>query len=74
MKNLLLTLFSLVSLATLAQQPPTETPRGNGRITGVVMDSLDNVPVQFATVALNNPTTNKPIDGTVADEKGKFSL
>ena len=38
------------------------------------MDSLDNVPVQFATVALNNPTTNKPIDGTVADEKGKFNL
>jgi outer membrane receptor protein involved in Fe transport len=71
-KNLLLALFTLISAALLAQQP--ELPKGNGKISGIVMDSLDNVPVQFATVALNNPATNKPIDGTVADENGKFTL
>jgi hypothetical protein len=71
-KNLLFSLFALISAVLMAQQP--ELPKGNGKITGIVMDSLDNVPVQFATVALNNPATNKPIDGTVADEKGKFTL
>jgi outer membrane receptor protein involved in Fe transport len=71
-KNLLFGLFALISAALVAQQP--EALKGSGKITGIVMDSLDNVPVQFATVALNNPTTGKPIDGTVADEKGKFTL
>jgi outer membrane receptor protein involved in Fe transport len=71
-KNLLLAFFSLISAALLAQQ--SELLKGNGKISGIVMDSLDNVPVQFATVALNNPANNKPIDGTVADEKGKFTL
>lgn len=74
MKKILFALFTLISIAALAQQSSSEQPRGNGRITGIVMDSLDNVPVQFATVALNNLITNKPIDGTVADEKGKFTL
>jgi len=38
------------------------------------MDSVDNVAVQFATVAIIDPQTRKPIDGTVADENGKFTL
>lgn len=71
-KSLLFALLTLTSAVVIAQQ--TELPKGNGRISGIVIDSLDNQPVQFATVALNNPTTNKPVDGTVADEKGKFSL
>jgi outer membrane receptor protein involved in Fe transport len=76
MKNILIFLFFLSASVGLAQQPNAtqQIPKGNGRITGVVMDSLDNVPVQFATVALTNRETNKPIDGTVADEKGKFTL
>lgn len=47
---------------------------GKGRISGIVMDSLENVPVQFATITLVSSQTNKPIDGAVADEKGKFTL
>jgi outer membrane receptor protein involved in Fe transport len=76
MKNILLLLCTIASAVAFGQQPnanPT-IPKGNGKIQGIVMDSLDNVPVQFATIALNNPTTGKPIDGTVADEKGKFTL
>ena len=72
MKKLLLLPFALLSMAALAQQP--DMPKGNGKITGIVLDSLDNAPVQFATIALNNPATNKPIDGAVADDKGKFTL
>ena len=50
------------------------TPKGNGKIAGVLMDSTSGKPVEFATVALLNAQTNKPIDGTTSDDKGKFSL
>ncbi|GAB4035113.1 TonB-dependent receptor [Spirosoma gilvum] len=48
--------------------------RGNGKITGVLMDSTTNKPVEFATVALLNLSTNKPIDGTTADAQGQFTM
>ncbi|MFD2573845.1 TonB-dependent receptor domain-containing protein [Spirosoma soli] len=48
--------------------------RGNGKITGALIDSTTNKPVEFATVALLNLATNKPIDGTTADASGKFTL
>lgn len=48
--------------------------RGDGKITGVVVDASDEKPVEFATVALTEPGSDKPMDGTVCDEKGKFSL
>jgi outer membrane receptor protein involved in Fe transport len=46
----------------------------NTRITGTVMDSTTNKPVEFATVALVDPATGNAIDGTICDESGKFSL
>ncbi|GAB3569006.1 outer membrane beta-barrel family protein [Spirosoma luteolum] len=61
-----------------ATMPATEsaepTPRGNGKITGVLIDSTSGKPVEFGTIALLNPTSNKPIDGTTSDDKGKFTL
>ncbi len=50
------------------------SPKGNGRIAGIVMDSTTNLPVEFATIALINSATGKPIDGTTADDKGRFTL
>ncbi len=50
------------------------TPRGNSKITGYVVDSSVTKAVEFANVALYSKTTGKPVDGAVADEKGKFSL
>lgn len=38
------------------------------------MDSTSNKPVEYATVALINQKTGKPIDGTTADDKGRFTL
>jgi hypothetical protein len=59
-----------------ATQPGTrdDTPRGNAKLTGVVVDSTTGKPVEFASIALVNPQTQKPIDGTVADDKGRFTL
>ncbi|GAB3804542.1 outer membrane beta-barrel family protein [Spirosoma humi] len=48
--------------------------RGNGKISGVLIDSASTKPVEFATIALLNTATNKPIDGTTADAKGKFTI
>ncbi|MDO7845485.1 TonB-dependent receptor [Hymenobacter sp. M29] len=51
-----------------------EAPKGTGRLNGTVLDGATKKPVEFATVALLPTTGDTPIDGTVADEKGKFSL
>ncbi|WP_460910727.1 TonB-dependent receptor [Spirosoma areae] len=51
-----------------------DSPRGNAKLTGIIMDSTNSKPVEFASIALINTQTKKPIDGTVADDKGKFTL
>lgn len=48
--------------------------QGNSKITGAVIDSLTKKPVEFANVALALPSSPAPIDGTVCDEKGEFTL
>lgn len=55
-----------ISLGALAQ--------GNVKITGTVFDSLTQRPVEFANVALVLPSSSTPIDGTVCNEKGEFTL
>jgi outer membrane receptor protein involved in Fe transport len=67
-----LTLLTLITLTTAVLGQ--EIPKGNGKITGIIMDAETNQPVEFANVVLMNPQTNKPVDGAVADDKGKFSI
>lgn len=54
-------------------QPPVVV-KGNGKITGNITDASNQQPVEFATVALTDPTSEKPINGAVCDEKGKFVI
>ncbi len=51
-----------------------QSPKGTAKITGYVVDSSQTKAVEFASVALYNKATGKAVDGTVADEKGKFTL
>ena len=51
-----------------------ENAKGNGKISGAVIDAETNQPVEFANVALLDPTTQKPLDGAVCDDKGKFVI
>jgi outer membrane receptor protein involved in Fe transport len=51
-----------------------DAPKGNGKITGMLVDSTTGKPVEFATIALISTKTNKPIDGTTSDAKGNFSM
>ena len=62
--------FALIGLSAFAQAPA----KGTGKISGTIVDATSNQPVEFATVAINDPATGKPVDGTVADEKGKFTI
>ncbi len=64
-------LFICIVLIT---QPVFSQVKGNGKITGTVLDSENNKPVEFASVALVDPETKKPVDGNVANEKGEFSI
>jgi outer membrane receptor protein involved in Fe transport len=72
-KNLFILICLVLCCTSLfAQSIPDK--KGNGRITGIIMDSTINIPVEFATVALSDPITLQPIDGTVCDDKGKFTI
>ncbi|MFD2999216.1 TonB-dependent receptor domain-containing protein [Pontibacter toksunensis] len=44
------------------------------RISGTVIDAATRQPVPYATIALVNPATSKPVDGTMADDQGRFML
>ena len=63
---------------TNTQQPTlnleSTAPKGNSKITGFVIDSAATKAIEFANIALYSKATGKPIDGTMADEKGKFTL
>ncbi|WP_089319419.1 outer membrane beta-barrel family protein [Pontibacter ummariensis] len=67
--------FAMAQIPTGAGPGPgTAVQKGAGKISGTVIDALTQQPVPYATIALVNPATNKPVDGTMADDKGKFSL
>jgi outer membrane receptor protein involved in Fe transport len=51
-----------------------DTPKGNGKIKGVLVDSVSKKPVEFAALSLVDTKTNNPIDGTTTDEKGEFAM
>jgi outer membrane receptor protein involved in Fe transport len=50
------------------------TPKGSAKIIGYILDSTDTKPVEFASIALINKATNRPVDGASADQVGKFVL
>ncbi|AEI47146.1 TonB-dependent receptor domain-containing protein [Runella slithyformis] len=49
-------------------------PKGNSKITGFVIDSAATQAVEFANIALYSKATGKAVDGSMADDKGKFTL
>ncbi|TDB63442.1 TonB-dependent receptor domain-containing protein [Arundinibacter roseus] len=51
-----------------------DVARGNGKISGTLVDSVSKQPIEFAAISLVEIKSNKPIDGTTTDDKGNFSL
>ena len=81
MKKLFLALALLTTNLLMAQMPQQaggnnpmqQTAKCIAKISGVVLDSASAQGVEYANIALYNKATNKLVDGTIADEKGKFS-
>jgi hypothetical protein len=76
-------IFILSSFNHIHAQAPSQpaspavtepAPKGNSKISGIVLDSAANKGVEFASIALFNVADNKAIDGTTADETGKFYI
>ncbi len=73
MKKLFTLLLSAgLFIGAFAQEPAAQ--KGNARIAGSVVDADNNLPVEFANVALVDPATGKPVDGSVCDDKGHFII
>src|SRR5579871_1497791 len=64
MKRLVLAFLLISSFAAYAQK---------GSVSGAIIDSLTQKPVEFATVTVLNQS-GKPINGGACDESGKFNL
>ena len=47
---------------------------GKGKISGQVIDEASKRPVEYATVALRDPITDKPVNGALCDGDGKFTI
>ncbi|MBI1769334.1 MAG: TonB-dependent receptor [Bacteroidetes bacterium] len=71
MKLLAVVFFALVSASALAQPL---APADHGKISGVVLDSINSAAVEFANVALLDATSKKPVNGNICDDKGKFEI
>ena len=74
MKKMMRILLSVIIMVSMSPMIWAQSQDGNGKISGLVIDGANNQPVEFATIALEDPTTGKPVNGTVADEKGKFVI
>ncbi|HYK76415.1 MAG TPA: TonB-dependent receptor [Daejeonella sp.] len=74
MKRLLL-LFTLISTVGIAA---AQAPGGGssivGRVSGVIIDSLSQKPVDYATIALGRSGSTKTTNGSLTDEKGAFRI
>ncbi|WP_197464032.1 TonB-dependent receptor domain-containing protein [Rufibacter sp. DG15C] len=84
----LLASLQLFLLSSLWAQSPTAIPlpsttsatgggsvqRAGGKVSGAVTDSTTKKAVEFATISLVSAATGKPVDGTVTDDRGRFTL
>ncbi|MEP2024853.1 outer membrane beta-barrel family protein [Reichenbachiella sp.] len=62
-------LIAILILTSFAVQAQTRT-----QIMGKVVDSESNMPVEFATVAVIDPETKKPITGATTSLEGTFAF
>jgi outer membrane receptor protein involved in Fe transport len=68
----------LISIACIflscALYSQSEEKKGNGRISGRIVDSLTKSPLEYATISLLRQEDGKVADGASTDEKGSFLI
>jgi outer membrane receptor protein involved in Fe transport len=68
-KIVLIVLCSFLSVIAIAQNS-----RKTITVKGTLIDSTNNSPFGYVTVALTNPTTKQPVKSTLAKDDGTFEL
>ena len=64
-------LFVLISTFSFAQQRNQEN---KVVLSGKIIEKTSGLPLEYATVTIVNPSTNKPVSGGVTDNKGEFKV
>lgn len=71
----LVTLLLFITSLGATAAPNINEAEGPGKISGSVIDASTQTPVEFATISLfKKSDMNKPVDGTMTDLKGEFTL
>jgi ferric enterobactin receptor len=71
----ILMVFILSSKLSFSQFPIGGAQNSiTGKISGVIIDSATNKPVDYATVSLSRTGQTKSTNGSLADEKGNFRI
>jgi outer membrane receptor protein involved in Fe transport len=73
MKQTILTL-ALAFLLTASYGQEKNPGKENGKISGKVIDSFTNRPLEYATVSLFRAGKKTPINGTTSDSSGYFEI
>ncbi|MBC5992191.1 TonB-dependent receptor domain-containing protein [Pontibacter cellulosilyticus] len=81
-KNLTFLMMSLSLILRVTLQPVQAqqqesskvAQQGSSKISGIVTDAETKAPVAFATIALLEDDTRKPVNGAMSDEKGRFTI
>lgn len=81
MRHLILLFTCFLSLwqTADAQGPPyggnrSQGPTITGKISGILIDTTTNNPIEFATIVLVDPKTEKEINGALSEPDGSFKL
>ena len=78
MKRILPLFIALTSILSAKAQLPTPGAASKvtvtGRVTAIILDSLTNKPVDYATVSLIKVKDNKSVNGGLTDDKGKVVI
>ncbi len=69
MRNLSMTVFLLFVAATVWGQN-----KGMGKITGSIVEKGNGNPVEYASIQLLKISDQTPVEGTISDTKGNFSI
>ena len=70
----LIALFTGVSFASAQGMGGAAAPSVTGRISGIILDSLSNKPIDYATVSMGRAGSVKTTNGSITDEKGAFKI
>ena len=69
-KTIFTLLIALLGIQGAFAQVPSGASTITGKISGVIIDSLTQKPVDYATVGLGRSGSTKTTNGSLSDEKG----